>query len=831
MRLVLLVLLACALTSAKANTYYFSSTLGNDARNKNQAQNPSTPWKTLAQLNSFIGNLKDGDSVLFKRGDVFLGSIRLVGDEKKKFKTIVFGAYGTGTKPVITGLQPMTAWKPIGGGIYETTLTNGPGRLNLVLLNGKLQPMGRWPRLDAPNGGYITYQSHVDTSSITSNAIAAAKNFIGGEVVIRKYQWILDRGTVTAQTTTMVSYKPFVSPAHPGITYEPVNGHGFFFQNHVNTLSQPGDWCYEAATQKLKMFFGSAAPSSFDVKIPLEEILVDMSYADAISFDALAFNGANSNAINLFKCTNIRFTGCDIAYSGVNAIHVNNLVSVSRGAANGNSRTLKGLSVSTNQTTSPLVTVFASSDHLTVRNCTITNTNNNAINANNSSYWMIENNVIRNTGLIRGMGLSGDAQYNALQYVNSNSVVQNNVIQNTGFLGVHFIGDNTVVRNNYIDSFSLVKSDGGGIYTYGASGANRSVVGNIVSNGIGDRNGIGDPDPNNPYAGLVHGIYMDGNSTNVTVENNTCFNNVCSGMFLGSSSNMNVRNNLLYNNTRAQLKLADSKDPFSKITIKNNILVGRDSAQLIVDAEALMHGLYNFGSIDSNYYCRPLYEPQGLDSIFGYPHVPTYYNYPGGGIVQATNRNFYSLDAWQALVGKFGWEQHTQKSPVNIDNIDKLRFEYNPTQSAKVVTLDAAYVDARGQRYSNTLTLAPYTAVVLIQTDPASLTVKNLASNNRNFAKNEPSEIQKANSIRVAAFPNPFQNATSVEVQPIESGSASLTVFDQQGRLVKQLFGGKVVAGMQKRFVLNLSGFSDGVYFLRFVNNTKVTTKQITLAK
>src|SRR6476620_5811612 len=98
MRLVLLVLLDCALTSAKANTYYFSSTLGNDARNKNQAQNPSTPWKTLAQLNSFIGNLKDGDSVLFKRGDVFLGSIRLVGDEKKKFKTIVFGAYGTGTK-------------------------------------------------------------------------------------------------------------------------------------------------------------------------------------------------------------------------------------------------------------------------------------------------------------------------------------------------------------------------------------------------------------------------------------------------------------------------------------------------------------------------------------------------------------------------------------------------------------------------------------------------------------------------------------------------------------------------------------------------------------
>ncbi|WP_162944649.1 right-handed parallel beta-helix repeat-containing protein [Flavisolibacter nicotianae] len=829
MRLVLLVLLACTLLSAKANTYYFSSTLGNDSRNKNQAQNPSTPWKTLSQLNSYIGNLKDGDSVLFKRGDVFWGSIQLVGDEKKKNKTIVFGAYGTGAKPVITSLQSITAWKAIGGGIYETTLTNGPGSLNLVLLNGNMQPMGRWPRLDAPNGGYLNFQSHADTSSITSNAIAAAKNFAGGEVVIRKYQWILDRGTVTAQTSNTVSYKPFVSPAHPGITYEPVNGHGFFFQNHVNTLSQLGDWCYEAATKKLKIYFGSAAPTAFDVKVPLAEYLVDMSYADNVSFDALAFNGANSNSINLFKCTYIRFTGCDISNSGVNAINVSHIIAVSKASANSNISSSKDPHSVLNKTKSFLTSIVAYSNHLTVRNCTITNTNNNAINSNNSSDWTIENNVIRNTGLIRGMGLSGDAQYNAIQYVNSNSVVQNNVIKNTGYLGIHFIGDSTVIRNNYIDSFSLVKSDAGGIYTYGETGRNRSVVGNIVSNGIGDRNGIGDPDPNNLYAGLVHGIYMDGNSSNVAIENNTCFNNVCSGLFLGSSNNIYARNNLLYNNTRTQLKLADTKDYFSNITIKNNILFGRDSAQLVLDAEALMHGLYNFGSIDSNYYCRPLYEPQGLDSIFGYPHVPTYYNYPGGGIVQAYNRNFYSLDAWQTLAGKVGWEQHAQKSPVSIDNLDKLRFEYNPTQSPKVVTLDAAYVDARGKSYSNTLTLAPYTAVVLIQTGYTSLAAKNTATNKIGFA-NEP-EKQGSKSISVAVFPNPVKNIANIEVLPIESGAASLTVFDQQGRSVKQLFSGNVTAGMQKRFVLNLTGFSGGVYYLRFVNNAKTVTKQIALAK
>src|SRR5580704_6813231 len=80
-------------SGTKANNYYFSSTKGDDSRNSNQAQNPETPWKTTARLNSFFSNLKAGDSVFFHRGEIFYGAINI----KKSgtlSQSIVFDSYG-----------------------------------------------------------------------------------------------------------------------------------------------------------------------------------------------------------------------------------------------------------------------------------------------------------------------------------------------------------------------------------------------------------------------------------------------------------------------------------------------------------------------------------------------------------------------------------------------------------------------------------------------------------------------------------------------------------------------------------------------------------------
>jgi hypothetical protein len=84
--------------SARGNTYYFSSTNGDDSRTSTQAMQASSPWRTLGKLNQVFGQLQPGDSVLFKRGEVFYGPI-VAGQSGVAGRPIVFAAYGQGYDP------------------------------------------------------------------------------------------------------------------------------------------------------------------------------------------------------------------------------------------------------------------------------------------------------------------------------------------------------------------------------------------------------------------------------------------------------------------------------------------------------------------------------------------------------------------------------------------------------------------------------------------------------------------------------------------------------------------------------------------------------------
>src|SRR5215467_2882412 len=143
-RILTLLLLTLTLISAQATTYYFSTTDGDDSRSNEQAQNSATPWKTISKLNSIFGTLKPGDAVLFKRGDVFQGTIVIATNGAAELP-ITLSAYGTGAKPVITGFTTLTGWKAIGNGLYESPITENISMMNMVVRNGVFQPMGRWP--------------------------------------------------------------------------------------------------------------------------------------------------------------------------------------------------------------------------------------------------------------------------------------------------------------------------------------------------------------------------------------------------------------------------------------------------------------------------------------------------------------------------------------------------------------------------------------------------------------------------------------------------------------------------------------------------------------
>lgn len=215
--------------TTKAANYYFSSISGNDTYTFLQAQDPLTPWKTLTKFNSVFASFQPGDSVLFKRGETFYGSI-LISRSGTSVQPIIIGAYGAGSNPVITGFQTITNWTSIGGGVSENTCTSCLTRLNMVTINDTLQPVGRWPKATDPNGGYLTIGSHTDTTSIASNDLIGAPNFIGGEIVMRKYPWILDRATITGQGASSLTFIPLIYPSAPGFNYPIFDGHGFLFK-------------------------------------------------------------------------------------------------------------------------------------------------------------------------------------------------------------------------------------------------------------------------------------------------------------------------------------------------------------------------------------------------------------------------------------------------------------------------------------------------------------------------------------------------------------------------------------------------------------------------
>lgn len=96
--LTLLVAFSMFLTQETFARKFYVSNSGSDANSFSAAQNSSTPWATLSKVSSSMSSFTSGDSILFKKGDKFGGSINI------QSKTgLYFGSYGSGVKPLFWG--------------------------------------------------------------------------------------------------------------------------------------------------------------------------------------------------------------------------------------------------------------------------------------------------------------------------------------------------------------------------------------------------------------------------------------------------------------------------------------------------------------------------------------------------------------------------------------------------------------------------------------------------------------------------------------------------------------------------------------------------------
>ncbi|HMO62588.1 MAG TPA: right-handed parallel beta-helix repeat-containing protein [Ferruginibacter sp.] len=594
--------------SAQATNYYVSSISGNDANNGTSA---ATPWKSLAKVNAAFSSIAAGDSILFKSGEIFEGKL-LPNRSGTAVNPIVIGAYGNGARPIITPLTNVTGWVSLGGNLWRSSaIATTVKKLDIVTINDISVAMGRYPNADAPSKGYMYFESVTGKTGITDLQLPSSPSWTGAELVLRQNSWTIGNYPITAHVGTSVTFSgnPFVIR----------NNHGYFIQNHVSTLDQQNEWFYDKATRQLTMF-STTAPAN--VKASTVDTLCYIYNRSYITIKGLEFAGANQEAISLDVTTGITIEDCYIHYSGTNAIRA-------RASA------------------SPKVI-----------NCLLWDNYNCAISFNdsgNSNAEILNNNIAR-TGSVPGRG----TDLNGINTTGSGHLIQGNTIESTGYVPIYFMrGSNITIRNNVIDTYCTIKSDGGGIYTWNADPVpvtytNRKIIGNIILNGVGSMEGTAGEEPD------VDGIYMDDNTGNVEILDNTVYNVAGAGMYIHNSFNMNIQRNTLYNNHRVQMNythnpmyvngtLLSYSTPIRNITVKKNIFVSRDASQKVTGASSIRNDLDSMGISDSNYYARPVDDDLTFDIT----------RTVGATVVS----DDYSLTGWKLTAKK---DAASKKSPMSI---------------------------------------------------------------------------------------------------------------------------------------------------------------------
>lgn len=562
-------------TSICYSKTYFISAAGSD---NNDGLSKTKPWKTISKVNTAV--LFTGDTILFRSGDTFYGSL------SPSVSGLMYSSYGGNIKPVITGLTTISNWTSIGGNIWEAVVPGGLATLNLVIINGILTPMGRYPNANTNNGGYNTYESFVNTTSITDDQLAATPDFTNADVVIRKADFATIRTTINSHIGNTLN---FSIPAGVSLT----KGYGYFIENSIETLDQNGEWFYDNTTNKIKIYY-TATPPSIQVATQLNlvnlvnSILVRKSN---ISFKGLSFKGSEGVLMNITYCDNITIDNCSLSYAGISAIEHRNM------------------------------------SNFKIINSTISDVNMigiHEINPGTGDGIAILNNTIKKVGIQPGM-ISKNPNYNegaactGINIGSSNLLIQQNILDSIGYIGISLVKNrnNQIVRKNSISSFCFVKNDGAGIYNSGLRGDPIPATNTIIDSNIVFKSQDASAGTTSTISPHVRGIYIDASSVNINVLNNTIF--TCyEGIYISQVQNVLIRGNTVFdagsykpgvNSFGGQLSISDAADGYQHTrnnVIMNNIFFSKFAYQLSYYQDDRYNGVDSIGIIDNNYYANPM---------------------------------------------------------------------------------------------------------------------------------------------------------------------------------------------------------------------------------
>jgi len=710
-----------------AATYYVSNSGGSDS---NDGLSETKPFQTIDKVNSLA--LQPGDRVLFKCGDTWRGEMLTITQSGAAGQPITFGSFpaGCANQPVISGAQPISGWTHDSGNIYRADLGSGAnaGRftngINQLFRSGERLRLGRWPNLDAPDGGFSTIDGHPSERQINDNELPAG-DWSGAVLHMKSIRWaILNREVTGGSGTTLI----VGSAAQPGTRLDcwadngDCTGWGYFLTNHHTTLDQDGEWAYNAGTVYLYSTSGAPADGAIEASAILvnptdlqrswggvnlgADYGVPLAY---VTFENLHIQGWFRHGIaaptNLHPSENHDLVLRNNTIRDVDGIGIN-LATWGWDAADGRPDGWRG------------------GYNLVVSGNTIQRANQMGINlyARNSEF---SRNTLGDIARIENLGAAGmgcgfddcDASGGACTEdgdgirikidrpadTGNNNTFSGNRLERIGYNGFDVFGYANTFEHNVIIQACLSKGDCGGVRTFGRDNLSASPVydlafnTNIITGTLGNTDGC--RDDFDPLFGF--GFYIDNYSRNITLNGNTVAGSTAHGILFQNSTGV-AANNSLYNNgdngdySAGQLYITNNAgDPALLSSSTGNIFFA-----LRANARTLATGSpARLGASDHNYFFHP---------------------YRAGHIYAGRE---YNLAGWQAASGKDSHsKEHWYTQPAGEE--PRSRIFYNDTAQTRLIDLgNAIYTNLDQNPVFGSLSLAPYTSRILIETEAANLAV------------------------------------------------------------------------------------------------------------
>ncbi|HLI92605.1 MAG TPA: hypothetical protein VKU83_03320, partial [Puia sp.] len=482
---------------ARATGYYISSSTGNNGNNGTSA---STPLQTIAFFNLHFSP-KGGDTVYLKSGDTFNEALNLA-FRGSPSPHLVYTTYGGSARAVISGMFKLTGGTQIGSSnVWEFFCPNLNKNTNMLVMDGVPQPMGRWP-----DAGYRTF-TYINTNKLYDMNLMGAPNWTGAFVVAQTEHYIIDTALITNQSNDTIFADKNFSAFNTG------RGNGYFIENDQRTLqmtSVTGRW-YNNYTKDSMQVYLPGGLGSHVLQVPTLDSLCYFNRHGYVDVYNLDFEGSYNAAVLMNTDTALTMTNCLLRY----------------GASNG---------ISGNQS---LQASFV--------NDTLDYFQNNGVEqtGSNTAHGLFKNVLINHSGLIPGLGASsggnGAASYTGCNWTFGTTTFQNTTILNSGYTGLCYGGDSVNVTDCVVDTFCLVKIDGGGFYTTDLSFLSytygRHLTSCLALHGQNITSGV-PPDTTD----ASFGFYLDSHSQAVTLTGCTGAYNVSGGLFIHGSHDTSYAN-------------------------------------------------------------------------------------------------------------------------------------------------------------------------------------------------------------------------------------------------------------------------------------------------